>query len=65
MILNYILLGVCGIFGILGIIGMVKGEGHRRPFQTIAFILVFILVLIATIMGLTYDQLLAMIEGRA
>lgn len=65
MILNYILLAVCGIFGIIGIVDMVKGAGKIRPFQTIAFILVFVLVLIATVMGLTYDQLLAIIEGRA
>lgn len=65
MILNYILLAVTGIFSILGIIGMVKGEGRQRPFRTIAFVLVFILVLVATFMGLTYDQLLAIIEGRA
>lgn len=65
MILNYILLAVCGIFGILDIVGMVKGQGRQRPLRTIGFIVVFIIVLVATIMGLTYDQLLAIIEGRA
>lgn len=64
MILNYILLAVCGIMGIVGVVDMVKGN-RTRPFRTIGAILVFVLVLIATIMGLTYDQLLAIIEGRA
>ncbi len=65
MFINYALLAICAIFGIIDIVTIVKGNGKIRPFRTIAYIVVFVLVLVATFMGLTYDQLLAIIEGRA
>ncbi|MDR0720056.1 MAG: hypothetical protein LBF78_10510 [Treponema sp.] len=64
MVVNYVLLAVTGILSITGILEMVKGSAGRvRPFRTIGFVIVFILVLIATLTGTDYATFKVMIES--
>lgn len=64
MIINYVLMAVTGLLLLVGIIEIVKKSPRIHIFRTIAAGIVFVLVIIATLQGLTYDQLLAIIEGR-
>ena len=64
MALNYVLLAICGVYGTFGIIQMVKGTAMSRPVFTICAVVVFVIALAATAMGIGYDELIAMIEGR-
>jgi uncharacterized membrane protein len=64
MALNYALLGITGILSIAGIMEMVKGgTGRIKPFRTIGTVIVFILVLIATLTGTDYVTFRTMIES--
>jgi cytosine/adenosine deaminase-related metal-dependent hydrolase len=64
MVLNYVLLAITGILSITGIMEMIKGgAGRARPFRTIGAVIVFILVLIATLTGMDYVTFKAMIES--
>jgi hypothetical protein len=64
MVLNYVLLALTGILSITGIMEMVKGStGRVKPFRTIGAVIVFILVLIATLNGTDYVTFKAMIES--
>jgi uncharacterized membrane protein len=64
MVLNYILLAITGILSVTGIREMTKGSAGRvKPFRTIGAIIVFILVLIATLTGTDYATFRAMIES--
>jgi Na+/H+ antiporter NhaC len=64
MVLNYVLLAITGILSITGILEIVKGRaGQVRPFRTIGAVIVFILVLIATLTGTDYVTFRIMIES--
>jgi len=64
MLTNYILLAVTGLYTLFGIISWIKGTVGVRPIRVILFGIIFILVLIATLMGMDYNSFRAMIEGR-
>lgn len=66
MTINYILLVITGLYTVARIVNLVRGKGwlSRRILVDIAMPLVFILVLIATMMGMDYTTFVAMIEGR-
>ncbi|MDR1650343.1 MAG: hypothetical protein LBR87_00990, partial [Synergistaceae bacterium] len=60
----YVLLGITGILAITGILETVKGSAGRiKPFRTIGTVIVFILVLIATLTGMEYVTFKTMIES--
>jgi hypothetical protein len=62
--LNYVLLAITGVLAITGILEMVKGSsGRAKPFRTIGAVIVFILVLIATLTGTDYATFKTMIES--
>jgi hypothetical protein len=64
MVLNYVLLAITGILAITGVLEMVKGgAGRVKPFRTIGTVIVFILVLIATLTGTDYVTFKTMIES--
>jgi hypothetical protein len=64
MTLNYILLIITGILSLTGIRQMVKGgAGRVKPFRTLAAVIVFVLVLIATLKGIDYITFKTMIES--
>lgn len=64
MTINYILLLVTGVNSLFIIISLIRGKGlGRKPFRQIAFIVVFILVLIATAEGIDYYTFRHMIES--
>jgi hypothetical protein len=63
-VLNYVLLAITGILSITGVLEMVKGgAGRVKLFRTIGAIIVFILVLIATLTGTDYVTFKTMIES--
>lgn len=66
MILNYILLAVTGIYSIIIVVNLIRGRGwtSNRMFRDILILLLFVLVLIATIKGIDYVSFRQMIEGR-
>lgn len=61
IILNYLLLAITGIYSICSIVELIKGRGIR--FRGILFIVLFVLVLIATIMGVDYIRFKTIIES--
>ncbi|MDR2528258.1 MAG: hypothetical protein LBD04_04470 [Synergistaceae bacterium] len=61
MVLNYLLLVVCGGYSVFGVIQMKKGTS--KPFRTVGAIIVFFIALAATVMGISYIELKTMIEG--
>jgi hypothetical protein len=65
MFLNYLLLAVTGIYSAIAIIRFKRGQGwiSQYMFGDIFVILIFILVLIATIMGIDYITFRTMIES--
>jgi Na+/H+ antiporter NhaC len=64
MVLNYVLLAITGVLAIAGIMEMVKGSAGRiKPFHTIGAVIIFILVLIATLTGTDYVTFKIMIES--
>lgn len=65
MELNYILLAVTGIFSAFALYDRFSGKQQVSLLWTIAVVIVFVIVVCATFMGITYDQLIAQIEGRA
>lgn len=63
MIVNYLLLIICGIASVVGIISWKRGSLYSSPMFTIAAVIVFILALIATLLGIPFNELQHMIDG--
>ena len=65
MIINYVLLAVTGLYSIANIISLVKGRGwlSNRMFGGLIAMILFVLVLIATIMGVDYQTFRHNIES--
>jgi hypothetical protein len=64
MALNYVLLAITGILAMAGITEMAKGSAGRvKPFYTTGAVIIFILVLIATLTGTDYATFKVMIES--
>jgi uncharacterized membrane protein YdbT with pleckstrin-like domain len=64
MALNYVLLTVTAVISIASVIDMKKGSPHRaHPFHTVGVIVVFVIVLIATLTGTDYITFRYMIES--
>jgi len=64
MIINYVLIVVCALYGIGGLIIWRKGGSRVRPLSIIIALILLVLVVIATIKGMTYYDFRAMIEGK-
>ena len=62
MIVNDALLVITGALSIFGIVNWKNGGRRVKPFQTIAAIIVFLLVLVATILGMDYISFKTMLE---
>ena len=65
MLINYVLLAIFGVFSIANIINLIRGRGWLgdRMFGGVIVMLLFVLALIATIMGMDYHAFVRMIEG--
>jgi len=66
MTINYLLLAVTGIYSVIIVVNLIRGRGwvSNRMRRDILILLLFVLVLIATIMGMDYYSFQRMIEGR-
>jgi hypothetical protein len=67
MTLNYILLAFTGIYSLVVIVRLIRGKGwlSNKILGDVFVILLFVLVLIATLMGMDYQSFRHMIEGRS
>ena len=65
MSLNYLLLGTMGLISLFNIISLIKGRGWlgNRYFSGLLSMFVFVLVAIATIMGMDYATFRTLIEA--
>jgi hypothetical protein len=64
MALNYALLAVTAVMSIAGVIDMKGGSPHRaHSFRTVGAIVVFVIVLVATLTGTDYITFRYMIES--
>jgi hypothetical protein len=64
MLLNYTLLTITAVLSIVGFIGAAKGGTFSyHPFRAISAAIVFVITLIATLMGIEYINLKIMIEN--
>ena len=63
MALNYILMVVLAGYSVFNVLAWINGR-RARIFGAIAAAVLFILVLIATCMGMGYNEFRYMIEGR-
>ena len=63
IVINYLLLIICGIYSVFGIVFWRRGSLYSHPLLTIGAIIVFVLVLIATIWGVSIYELKSMIDG--
>lgn len=63
MPLNYVLLAITGIWTIMNIYSFKRGTGDVKIFRSVLTAILFVLVLIATIMGIDYITFKSMIEG--
>lgn len=61
---NYILLAITGIISIFGVYDSFNGTRNVRPLQTIAAVVVFVLVLTATLMNIPYSEFQIMITQK-
>jgi hypothetical protein len=66
MTLNYVLLAITGIYSLVVIIRLIQGKGwlSNKILGDVFVILLFVLVLIATLKGMDYTSFRMMIEGR-
>lgn len=62
MIVNYLLLIASGFLCAYGIYDLKQGKGRVRIVRTILALIVFVLVLVATIKGIPYNEFISMIE---
>ncbi|MDR2966511.1 MAG: hypothetical protein LBU74_01020 [Methanobacteriaceae archaeon] len=62
MIINYLLLIICGIYSVFGIISWRRESLYSYPALTIGAIIIFVLALIATLQGITIYELKYLIE---
>jgi hypothetical protein len=61
---NYALLAVTAVISIAGVIDMKRGSPHRaHPFRTVGAIVVFVIVLAATLTGTDYITFRYIIES--
>jgi drug/metabolite transporter superfamily protein YnfA len=64
MVVNYILLLITGIYSCFGVVSWIRRSVSTEKLLTIACLCVFVLVLVATLMGMDYTAFRMLLEGR-